>query len=312
MFAKLLELLDYAKSFLWPEKTTNYALFGFIIGTSSICLAYYFSMHYQRKQRIATSYSLSNNYQLLPLVSKIPVSRNAFIFRFQLGSPTAIMDLPIGSHVLLKNEHGISRPYTPITNDINPDHRGFMDLLIKVYDNGEMTQYLHKHLQCGSGQNCKIMVRKFNGKLHYSKEGKFTIKKSVLQNISHCGMICGGTGITPMLQIIRYIDEQQHEIYVNLLFANSTLDDILMKEEIVRICNNNKYINVHFTVSRMNEESVEAQVGIGRVNRSMIEKYIFGPSESTLMLICGPKTFTQVVKEYLSEIGHSQNMIYKF
>ena len=55
------------------------------------------------------------------------------------------------------------------------------------------------------------------------------------QNI---GLIGGGTGITPLYQVLNAIHAYQESgIKVSLIFANKTPDDILLKEELDLIDN---------------------------------------------------------------------------
>ena len=72
------------------------------------------------------------------------------------------------------------------------------------------------------------------GKLTYLGHGQFQIKSGEelrLVQVKHVGMMAGGTGITPMLQVIRAIlkhpDDQTH---VSLIFANQArnIDFVLM------------------------------------------------------------------------------------
>ncbi len=47
------------------------------------------------------------------------------------------------------------------------------------------------------------------------------------------GMIAGGTGITPMLQIIKAVlKNPEDKTQLSLIFANVNLDDILLKSEL--------------------------------------------------------------------------------
>jgi NAD(P)H-flavin reductase len=51
----------------------------------------------------------------------------------------------------------------------------------------------------------------------------------------HIYMIGGGTGITPLYQIIQYVTEAEQPSQrprLTLLFANRTEDDILVKQEL--------------------------------------------------------------------------------
>lgn len=46
------------------------------------------------------------------------------------------------------------------------------------------------------------------------------------------GMIAGGTGITPMLQIINAILREASGVEISLLFANQAEEDILLRDVI--------------------------------------------------------------------------------
>ena len=52
--------------------------------------------------------------------------------------------------------------------------------------------------------------------------------------MKHLGMIAGGTGITPMLQIITAVIRDKHDSTTTmaLLFANQTEADILLRDEL--------------------------------------------------------------------------------
>jgi NAD(P)H-flavin reductase len=61
----------------------------------------------------------------------------------------------------------------------------------------------------------------------------FAIKRRSDRKVRKIGMIAGGTGITPMLQIINAImKEKKSSIELSLLFANQTEQDILLREMI--------------------------------------------------------------------------------
>lgn len=74
------------------------------------------------------------------------------------------------------------RSYTPVSS--NSD-RGHWDLIVKVYPQGKMTQYL---------DNMKIgdYIEAMGPK------GKFVYQKNKFKKI---GMLAGGSGITPCLQV---------------------------------------------------------------------------------------------------------------
>jgi cytochrome-b5 reductase len=83
-----------------------------------------------------------------------------------------------------------------------------------------------------------IAFRGPSGKLKYLGNGKFSIKK--LRNeppqevkVKNVNMIAGGSGITPMLQLVRDILKHKDDpTQVKLLYANQSEDDILLRKEI--------------------------------------------------------------------------------
>lgn len=102
----------------------------------------------------------------------------------------------------------VIRAYTPVSSD---DDLGHFDLVVKVYrknvhpkfpDGGKMSQYLET-LKIGD----TIDVRGPAGHITYLGNGLFQFadkaKKLPPRNrrVRKIGMIAGGTGITPMLQV---------------------------------------------------------------------------------------------------------------
>lgn len=99
-----------------------------------------------------------------------------------------------------------------------------------------MTQYLES-LQIGD----KIDVRGPSGRLQYLGNGKFSIKKlrkdpPVVVTAKNVGLIAGGVGITPILQLVRHIAKDPNDkTQLSLLFANQTEDDILVRKELEEV-----------------------------------------------------------------------------
>ena len=88
--------------------------------------------------------------------------------------------------------------------------------------------------------NVIILELFLSGHMTYYKNGCFTVHpvlkrdKDELRKAKHFGMIAGGTGITPMLQIIHAAlrDEPNSNVTCSLIYANQTEDDILVREEL--------------------------------------------------------------------------------
>ncbi|XP_061678008.1 NADH-cytochrome b5 reductase 2 isoform X2 [Syngnathoides biaculeatus] len=178
----------------------------------------------------------------LKLINKQEISHNTKRFRFALPSSNHILGLPVGQHVYLSakvNGSLVVRAYTPVSSD---DQQGYVELVVKVYyknthpsfpDGGKMSQYLD-NMRAGD----RIDFRGPSGLLVYQGRGEFSIrpdKKSKPSSLKfkHIAMIAGGTGITPMLQLIRTITgDPSDKTMCHLIFANQTEEDILLREEL--------------------------------------------------------------------------------
>lgn len=88
------------------------------------------------------------------------------------------------------------------------------------------------------------------------------------------GMIAGGTGITPMLQVIRAIirgrprNGGQDRTKVNLIFANVNHEDILLKEDLDELVKEDDGIKVYYV---LNNPPEGWNGGIGFVTPEMIK-----------------------------------------
>lgn len=183
-----------------------------------------------------------NEKYLLPLVEKEEISHDTRRFRFGLPSNGHVLGLPIGQHIHLSatiNDELVIRAYTPVSSD---EDKGYVDLVIKVYkrnvhpkfpNGGKMSQHLDE-MKLGD----KIAFRGPSGKLQYQGNGKFAIRKlrkdpATIVSASNVNMIAGGTGITPMLQLIREIlKHPADQTKLSLLFANQSESDILLRKEL--------------------------------------------------------------------------------
>ncbi len=88
--------------------------------------------------------------------------------------------------------------------------------------------------------------------------------------VRHFGMIAGGTGITPMLQIIRAVIRGRptgDTTEIDLIFANVNKEDILLKEDLDNLAAEDKGFRVHYV---LNNPPEKWDGGVGFVTPEMI------------------------------------------
>jgi cytochrome-b5 reductase len=257
----------------------------------------------------------------LKLVDKEILSHDSRRFRFALPSMNHILGLPIGQHVYLTckvDGNLVIRPYTPVSSD---DDEGFVDLVVKVYfknvhpkfpDGGKMSQYLD-NMEIGD----YIDFRGPSGLLVYNGRGEFAIrpdKKSdpVTKKAGKVGMIAGGTGITPMLQLVRQVfkdPEDNTELW--LIFANQTEKDILLREELEEVAEAHpQRFHLHYTLDKAPEDWKYSE---GFVNEAMIKEHLPPPGDDTLVFMCGPPPMIQFAcNPNLDKLGYVEDMRFAY
>lgn len=273
------------------------------------------------KRRPAITLQDPNIKYALRLVDKEIVSHDTRKFRFALPSPDHVLGLPIGQHIYLSARIDgklVVRPYTPVSSD---DDKGYVDLVVKIYfkdvhpkfpEGGKMSQYLES-LRISD----TIDFRGPSGLLVYKGKGVFAVqpeKKAPAETktAKHLGMIAGGTGITPMLQIITAVMKDPADKTVcHLLFANQTEKDILLRPELEEIqVNNPDRFKLWFTVDRPPANWEYSQ---GFINEDMIREHLPPPSDDTLVLMCGPPPMIQFAcNPNLDKVGHSESRRFTF
>lgn len=232
----------------------------------------------------------------VPLIKKDIISHDTRRFRFGLPTPEHVLGLPTGQHIHLTAKIGnesVIRSYTPVSSD---DDHGYVDLVIKVYfknvhpkfpEGGKMSQHLEQ-MKIGD----TIDIRGPSGRLIYKGHGKFSIKllrkdPPVDYDVKKVVMLAGGSGITPMLQLITAITKDTtDETQVSLLFANQTEKDILLKDELDEVAKNHPdKVKLWYTVDTSGDNW---PYSTGHINADMIKDHMFPPSPDTIVLMCGP------------------------
>ncbi|XP_011012132.1 PREDICTED: nitrate reductase [NADH]-like [Populus euphratica] len=229
------------------------------------------------------------------LIKKEILSHDVRLFRFALPSEDQVLGLPVGKHIFLcatVNDKLCMRAYTPTST---VDVVGYFDLVIKVYfkgvhpkfpNGGQMSQYLNS-LSLGS----VIDVKGPLGHIEYVGRGKFLVhdKPKFAKKLT---MLAGGTGITPIYQLIQAIlkdPEDDTEMY--LVYANRTEDDILLRDELDSWAREHERLKVWHVI----QESIKEgwQYSVGFVTESILREHVPEGSDDTLALACGPPPMIQ-------------------
>lgn len=238
-------------------------------------------------------------FKTFKLIEKIPISHNASRgltdvtyscrYRFKLPQSEDVLGLPVGQHISIMaeiNGKQISRSYTPITAE---EDRGHFDLVIKSYPTGNISKLIGE-LKVGDAVGMR------------GPKGNFAYRRNMVRSIA---MIAGGTGITPMLPIIRRIcSDSADNTSVSLIFANVTEDDILLREELDKLSSDSgEQLKVNYVLEKA-PENWKGEVGF--VTKEMIEKYCPKPANDIKILLCGPSAMVKAMVTATNELGYQK------
>lgn len=223
------------------------------------------------------------------------ISHNVAIYRFALPRPTDILGLPIGQHISLAatiagQPKEVVRSYTPISSD---NEAGYFDLLVKAYPQGNISKHL---TELKVGQTMKVRGPK--GAMVYTPN-----------MCRHIGMISGGTGITPMLQVIEAIIRNRprnggnDRTKVDLIFANVNAEDILLKEKLDKLSAEDPDFNVYYV---LNTPPANWMGGVGFVTADMIKERLPAPASDVKILLCGPPPMVSAMKKATESLGFTK------
>jgi ferredoxin-NADP reductase len=112
-------------------------------------------------------------------------------------------------------------------------------------------------------------------------------------------LIAGGSGITPMMAMLRYIDDYCLPTTVTLLYCVRTNDDIIFRSDLEELRTRLNNFQYHILLSQPPAEWVGPK---GRLNREFVESTIKEPA-SNYYFICGPGPFMDAACQILSRLG---------
>lgn len=289
---------------------------------------------YTKKAKVALDPTRFKQFQL---IKKTEVSHDTHIFRFALDTPEQTLGLPIGQHIVLRADcttagktETVTHSYTPISSD---DDKGYVDFMIKVYfanvnprfpHGGRLSQYMY-NMKIGD----RMQMRGPQGKFTYLGNGAALINKighgPITEKVDAYAAIAGGTGITPILQIIRAIKKNQNDrTKVFLVYGNQTEEDILLRKELDNDVKGDDRFHVWYTIDR--DASPEWAYDTGYVSEEMFRKHIpvpdkFGDSsvpqnaglKRVMALMCGPPPMvTMAIKPNLEKLGYTTENMFSF
>ena len=151
---------------------------------------------------------------------------------------------------------------------------------------------------------------------------KFVYKANEWDSI---GMLAGGTGITPMYQVLlEVLSNPRDKTEVRLVYASRTEEDIILRHELDALA----AVYPNFKVVHVLSQPGESWAGAkGHIDRATLAAALPPPQEGakTRVLVCGPPGFMKAfsgekksaadqgeLSGLLKDMKYTQEQVYKF
>lgn len=249
----------------------------------------------------AVSPKVKQSYKLL---KKKQLSHDSFLLRYGLPEGRSVLGMDpllptcikVDYQPAIDGHKALSKSYSPVSH---PNQSGYFDLVVKAYpyeEGGGVGKYLCD-MEVGSSIDAKLKGERM---MHGSP-------KVVGRGWKHIGLVAGGTGIAPLLQIARIaLESSETKPRVHLLFVNHTSKDILGKDEIEELAREHPghfFVTHSFTRQQDEDDEVcslgRSKLATGRGDAELAKAALPKPSltvqegqpSDTMVLVCGRDGF---------------------
>jgi ferredoxin-NADP reductase len=224
------------------------------------------------------------------LLSKIePQTHDTKSLRFQLLDERLLCAKP-GQFLTFQwtiDGQRVTRSYTISSS---PVHENYVEITPKRMENGCVSVFLNERAKPGLAVEAR------------GPYGRFCFDETLHKNIV---LIAAGSGITPMISMLSYIDDLELATPVTLLYCVRTGADIIFENELVRLSRSLPNFKYEVCLSRPDPTWKGRS---GRLTEEFVTQNVTDLDSHTFFL-CGPKGFMDKAHQILSTLGVNQDRI---
>jgi len=202
-----------------------------------------------------------------------------------------------GQHLAMKkviNNVEVRRTYSICTSPA--ENR--LKVAIKKVEGGAFSTFANESLT--AGETLEVMP----------PSGSFNTDLNPNQAKNYVGF-AGGSGITPIISILKAVLQTEPESTFTLIYANRGMDTIVFREEIEGL--KNKFMGRFAVYHVFSKENLEFRLFNGFIDKAKIEafsKTILNIQETDEFFICGPEPMMLQIKAGLLELKAEEQKIH--
>lgn len=176
-------------------------------------------------------------------------------------------------------------------------HEKQLRVAIKKVDGGLFSQFANEGLKAGDELEVLPPTGKFNARINDALTGNYLA-------------IAAGSGITPVISIIKHTLQFQPTSNFTLIYSNRNRSSIIFFEELEAI--KNKYIRRFNFINILSREKTDADIFYGRIDENKLaalDKLVSYKSFDAIYL-CGPEAMIFSASDFLEKNGINKKKIH--
>jgi ring-1,2-phenylacetyl-CoA epoxidase subunit PaaE len=174
-----------------------------------------------------------------------------------------------------------------------PDGHPYLSITVKRKTNGEISRFLLDHIKTGDTLSALPPAGRFT----------FTPQPGARRDI---GFIAAGSGITPILPLVRQVLDSEPFTHVWLLYQNHSEADIIFAGELEELASRHagRFTLLHFLSAPQARNILPRRLGNAGLEQLVPGLLRFAPSEA-LFYCCGPEALMRMARFALRVMGFS-------
>lgn len=176
-------------------------------------------------------------------------------------------------------------------------HENELRVAVKKLKGGLFSSFANDVLKAGDTLEVLPPTGKFNAKLHPGKKAGYLA-------------IAAGSGITPVLSIIKHTLNTQPDSSFTLIYGNRDRNSIIFFEELEGL--KNKYIQRFNFINILSREKTDTDIFFGRITEQkldLLSKLVAYNSFDEIYL-CGPEEMVFTSSNYFKQLGIKEEKIH--
>ena len=170
----------------------------------------------------------------------------------------------------------------------SPPEETRVALTVERLDDGEVSPYLVGELQVGD----KLELR--------GPIGGFFVWRA--ENDRPLLLIAGGSGVVPLMAMLRHREKAKGNAPARLLFSSRTEMDIIYRTELDRLVEAADGLAVYHTLTR--EKPAGWKGFARRIDAAMMQEVAWQKEADPAVFICGPTSFVEAAAQLLVAMGY--------